>query len=240
MKIALILPCYNESENLFRIKKELSELEHLTKDINLQLIIVNNGSTDNSKDILESEDFLKSSIKSINVKNNIGYGHGIKEGISKTSADIYAWAHGDLQTPLRDIVACLLFSLEKRHHIVAGKRLTSGLQKLQSKVFDLITSLCIGFKASDVNAQPKIFPLQYRNFFISENSPNDFAMDIYYFKVFNDLNKDILRNDVLFEDRASGEAKGGQGSLISRFILLIKMSNFALKIRKIKLGNHKT
>ena len=65
-------------------------------------------------------------------------------------------------------------------------------------------------------------------------------MDIYYFKVFNDLNKDILRNHVLFEDRASGEAKGGQGSLISRFILLIKMSNFALKIRKIKLGNHKT
>ena len=240
MKIALILPCFNESENLFKIKKEFSELEHIIQNINLQLIIVNNGSTDNSRDILESEAFVKSSIKSITVNHNIGYGHGIKEGIKNTKADIYAWAHGDLQTPLRDIIDCLLLSLEKKYYVVAGKRLTSGLQKIQSKVFDTVASLCIGFKAYDLNAQPKIFPSKYKNFFLLENSPDDFAIDMYYFKVFNDLNKDILRKDVLFEERASGEAKGGQGSLISRLILLIKMSNSALKIRMVKLGHHKT
>ncbi len=241
MKIVLILPCYNESENLFKIKKELSELEYLIKNVNFQLIIVNNGSTDNSEDILKSEAFLNSSIRSINVKHNIGYGHGIKEGIRNTKADIYAWAHGDLQTPLRDIINCLFLSIEKKYYIVAGKRLTSGLQKVQSKIFDSITSLCMGFKAYDLNAQPKIFPMEYRNIFLSENSPDDFAMDMYYFKVFNYLNKDILRKDVSFEDRSSGEAKGGgQGSLVSRFILLIKMSKSALKIRKMKFGNYKT
>ena len=124
MKVALILPCYNEGKNLNRIAKEFLELEYLIKNINFELVIVNNGSTDNSSDILKSEEFLERSIKLINITHNIGYGHGIKEGIKNTKADIYAWAHGDLQTPLGDIISCLIFSVEKKYQIVAGKRLT--------------------------------------------------------------------------------------------------------------------
>ena len=114
MKVALILPCYNEGKNLNRIAKEFLELEYLIKNINFELVIVNNGSTDNSSDILKSKDFLNSSIKLINLTDNIGYGHGIKEGIKNIKADLYAWAHGDLQTPLKDIISCLIFSLEKK------------------------------------------------------------------------------------------------------------------------------
>ena len=41
-----------------------------------------------SSDILKSKDFLNSSIKLINLTDNIGYGHGIKEGIKNIKADL--------------------------------------------------------------------------------------------------------------------------------------------------------
>ena len=81
MKITLILPCYNEGKNLNKIAKDFSELKHLIKNINFELVIVNNGSTDNSSDILKSEEFLERSSKLINITHNIGYGHGIKKAL---------------------------------------------------------------------------------------------------------------------------------------------------------------
>ena len=240
MKIALILPCYNESENLYKIEKEFIKSKKLLGNIDFKLLIVNNGSTDNTKNILNNEIFSKKSIKIINLKKNIGYGHGIKQGIKSVNADIYAWAHGDLQTPFIDIISCLLCALKDNHKIVAGKRLTKGIQKNQSKLFDDIISLCLNLKAHDINAQPKIFPSEYKKYFLLQECPNNFALDMYYFKVFNNLNKSILRYEVKFEDRINGGAKGGQGSIITRILLLIKMSLSALKIRKINFANNKT
>ena len=91
---------------------------------------------------------------------------------------------------IKDIISFNIFS-RKKYHIVAGKRLTNGLQKLQSRLFDFITSLCIGFNASDINAQPKIFPSKYKDYFLLDESPDDFALDMYYFKIFNDLKEHI-------------------------------------------------
>ena len=71
-------------------------------------------------------------------------------------------------------------------------------------------SLCIGFNASDINAQPKIFSSKYRDFFIKRYL-DDFALDMYYFKVFNDLKQNVERKAVLSEDRTAGFRKG-QGS----------------------------
>lgn len=238
MKVALILPCYNESKNLLKIRHDFLIHKKIKKNLALNLIIVNNGSTDDTHKVLLEQKFSHKNIFIINIKKNKGYGYGIKEAIKNVKSDIYLWAHGDLQTPMIDIIYSLKQALQTKSKIAAAHRLTTGFQKFQSRVFDFIISMTLGFEAYDINAQPKIFPSKYKNFFTSSYCPDDFALDMYFFKVFHDLNDDISRFEVKFEDRTEGEAKGGQSSIMYRLFLLFKMCRSALKIRKQKLVNN--
>lgn len=238
MKVVLILPCYNESKNLLKIRDEFLNHKKIKSKTALNLIIVNNGSTDDTDEILLEQKFYHKNISILKIKENKGYGHGIKEAIKKVESDIYIWAHGDLQTPMIDIISSLKLALETKSKIAAGSRLTGGFQKFQSRTFDCIISATLGFQAYDINAQPKIFPSKFKKFFTSSSCPNDFALDMYFFKVFNDLNENIYRFEVKFEDRIEGEAKGGQSSIMTRLFLLFKMCRSALKLRRQKLVNN--
>ena len=77
MKVTIIIPCYNEELNIpFLIKKSGKVYN---KNNNIKFILVNNGSTDGSKNVLNVN--KKSFIKIINLRNNNGYGNGIIAGI---------------------------------------------------------------------------------------------------------------------------------------------------------------
>ena len=49
-------------------------------------------------------DDRKKFVKLLRIKKNIGYGHGIMEGVRYASGDIISWTHADLQTDLIDIL----------------------------------------------------------------------------------------------------------------------------------------
>ncbi len=238
MKVALILPCFNEGNNLQKIRKDFLSSLNILKNIKVELVIVNNGSTDSSKKILSEKKYSDPKIIIVNVSKNIGYGHGIKEGIKSIDADIYSWAHGDLQTPMIDILSSISVAVESKVLVLAGQRDTKGKQKIQSRIFDFVISTILGFWAYDINAQPKIFHKKFKNHFLGLNSPDDFALDMFFFKVFNFKKIKIFRNLVKFEDRTEGIAKGGQGNILSRVALLKKMCSFAIKLRNMKFADH--
>ena len=77
VKVSLIILCYNEEKNLKKIISQSIKL--LKKNSNLEILIVENGSIDNSKNILL--EIKEKKIKFIFVKKNQGYGFGIKSGI---------------------------------------------------------------------------------------------------------------------------------------------------------------
>ena len=68
--------------------------------------MVDNGSTDNSKDIF-AEELLKPEndfARLVIVEKNRGYGFGIMQGVFAAKADIIAWTHADMQTDPQDVV----------------------------------------------------------------------------------------------------------------------------------------
>ena len=99
IKYSLVIPCFNELENIRVIINRLTQLEF--KD-NFELIIVNNGSTDKTHKyvscLIDSHEFLKY----IHIEKNIGYGHGIIEGLKSAEGEIIGWTHADLQTDICD------------------------------------------------------------------------------------------------------------------------------------------
>ena len=77
--ISLIIPCYNEEENLDKLLNKLDFLKEFD-DEKIEIIIVNNGSNDNSHEILKNELYLKNKISILNIQKNKGYGDGIHQG----------------------------------------------------------------------------------------------------------------------------------------------------------------
>ena len=99
MKLSIILICYNEALSLKKIVDK--SLNIIANDV--EIIFVDNGSTDNTYEIL-SQMRLPKNFKIVRVIKNIGYGNGILKGLAHSSGEIIAWTHADLQTDISDVI----------------------------------------------------------------------------------------------------------------------------------------
>lgn len=230
MKLSVVIPCYNEEKNIPLI---LSEFHEAVKRNDVELIIVNNGSRDNSKkvliDLLPSYSFAKS----VEIEVNQGYGFGILTGLKEAKGEYIGWAHGDLQTPLAGI-SKVLEIIEKAGNpkkiYVKGRRkgrpLFDAFFTFGMSIFE---SLFFGELLYDINAQPNIF---HRNFFESWlNPPYDFSLDLYAFYLAKKQDIPIVRFPTLFPKRIHGESHWNK-NLYSKWEFIKRTIDFSQKIKK--------
>ena len=97
-KLSVVVPVYNEEDNLFQLHKELNtSLREITS--NFEIIYVNDGSTDNSLSKLKA---LNNST-TINLQRNYGQAVALDAGFKNTSGDYIISIDGDLQNDPSDI-----------------------------------------------------------------------------------------------------------------------------------------
>ena len=127
--------------------------------------------------------------KLIRIEKNIGYGHGIMEGVRYSSGDVIAWTHADMQTDLLDVLEAYKTFINHPDYpncILKGRRV--GREKIDgffTAGMSLISSIMLKARLSDVNAQPKMF---HKNFLEKINDPpNDFSL-VSDEKLFSGLN----------------------------------------------------
>ena len=101
MKFSLIIPCYNEAANLPLL---LNRCKRLAQRSDIEIILVDNGSTDNSREILSNLLPLYSNFRSVHVEQNKGYGFGILTGLRAAKGAILGWTHADMQTDPQDVL----------------------------------------------------------------------------------------------------------------------------------------
>ena len=83
--LSIIIPCYNEEKRIIKSVNKITEYINLKK-LDTELIFINDGSTDKTKEVLSNLRNIFSSdkfviIKIVSCKNNYGKGHAIKRGI---------------------------------------------------------------------------------------------------------------------------------------------------------------
>lgn len=231
--LSLVIPCYNEEKNLnCLLKKVKGVLE--TSQFNLQVILVNNGSIDNTSKILKAfrNNNLKLNLKILNLMPNLGYGGGILEGLKIADGKILSWTHADLQTDINDIK--LAYNNYKTHMKQNIKTIIKGKRK-RRKILDVIfTKLMTYFIFAisgkfydDINAQPKLFSREIYNDFVKP--PKDFLLDFYLLTKAVEKNYKIKTFDVFFKKRLHGEAKGG-GTILGKIKLSFKSIKYILKL----------
>ena len=122
MQYSIIIPCYNEEESIITLVNKLNEIYEKKK---IQIILVNNGSSDNTLNVLKNEAKKYSYIKVVDVKVNQGYGYGIMKGLENADGEFVGWIHADLQLDPNNLlrVFSILESEKNRNSIfIKGKR----------------------------------------------------------------------------------------------------------------------
>lgn len=116
-----IIPVFNEERTILNI---LKQLKSANLSSNLEIIVVNDGSTDNSLKILEKNRDLYS--KLINLKKNCGKGKAVIEGLKNSSGDYILIQDADLEYSPFDLKKFVKKIQEKNYDIVMGSRFTSS------------------------------------------------------------------------------------------------------------------
>jgi glycosyltransferase involved in cell wall biosynthesis len=201
-KLSLVIPCYNESESIPELLKSCNEAFD-GKDV--EVVIVDNGSTDNTQEVISKLLDKYKFVTLVSVQKNIGYGHGIVQGLKQASGEILGWTHADLQTNPVDAIKGLNFFNNKTNTFVKGKRYGRPiLDTLFTIGMSFFETLLMKTLMWDINAQPTLF---HRSFFDSwKNPPDDFSLDLFVYFMAKKEDLNIKRFPVLFSDRKYGES----------------------------------
>jgi glycosyltransferase involved in cell wall biosynthesis len=202
MKFSLIIPCYNESKSLPQL---LERCTPLIQKGNIEVILVDNGSHDETATVINTLLPQYPGCRSIRVEQNQGYGFGITCGLSAASGDILGWTHADLQTDPADILQGIaLFEQFGTNTLVKGKRYGRPLSDaLFTAGMSLFETILFRRAFWDINAQPNLFP---RNFFEGWVSiaPKDFSLDLFVYFMAQKKGLAIKRFPVKFGKRVFG------------------------------------
>lgn len=120
-KLSIIIPVYNESVYIIRCLENISQTK--ISNWEKEIIIINDGSTDNSLDLIKSFGQKHSKIKIISSSTNEGKGAAIKKGFQKATGEIVIIHDADLEYDPSDYLAILSEFKNKETNVVYGSRI---------------------------------------------------------------------------------------------------------------------
>ena len=150
--ISIVIPSYNESQNINEIYRRTIEIIKKLNVKKYELIFVENGSKDNSLELLKKINSENKSVKVISLSRNFGYQSAIAVGLKYSENDYVCVMDGDLQDP-PEIISKFVDKIKGGYDVVYGirnKRKASFLNKIFYNLFYEIYS-----KLSEINVPKK-------------------------------------------------------------------------------------
>lgn len=179
MKISVIIPFLNEAENIDNLAHKLSEFAEFETRFALEVIFVNDGSTDNSKIKIVNQSFKNFQSKLISFSKNFGSHAALRAGILNASGDYVTFMYADLQDPIHLISEMYTKMFENAKEIVWATRKSTNNGMLETRFSKLYASLMQKFVSSD-------YP------------ENGFDIVMFSSKISIELNKNIEANSSIF------------------------------------------
>lgn len=172
MKLSVIVPVYNERETVREILERVRAV-----GVEKEIIVVDDGSTDGTRDILREEEG-RGDVRVIYHPQNRGKGAAIRTGLEHATGDVVLIQDADLEYDPRDYPRLLQPILEGRAEVVYGSRFRGRCESmlfwhaLGNKLLTLATNLIYGAALSDMETCYKVFkaeviksiPLRARRF----------------------------------------------------------------------------
>lgn len=204
--LSLVIPLYNEAANAQKVAKEL--IEELSKEyISYELVLVNNGSKDNTGHILSKLAKSNPEIKIVTVPVNQGYGWGVINGLRWASGDYLGFMGGDGQIEPGDVSKVFKGMVEGKYQLCKAKRCQredGNIRKIVSHIFNKLFVYTFKVNVRDINGTPKIMT---RKCYESLNlSSKDWFLDAEVMLKANSLAVPLGEVPVVFRQRQGGSS----------------------------------
>ena len=177
-KISVIIPFLNEAGNIPALCSGLNTYFQSATNFSAEVIFVNDGSSDNSNELLRNEKHNSYEAKLITLSKNFGSHAALRAGIMHATGDLTTFIYADLQDPLE---------------------LISRLFQLQSSGFDIVWATR---NNSQISLSEKLFSRLYafmmQKFAIKSFPENGFDIVMFNEKIRHELNATIEANSSVF------------------------------------------
>ena len=163
--ISIIIPVFNESESIgFLLNEVISVME--SNKFNFELIVVNDGSKDNTHEVLKNLTLKIRELSVISLRKNYGQTAAMSAGFDKSEGDIVITLDGDLQNDPNDIPK-LISEINNGYDLICGWRFDRKdkllNRKIPSKIANKLIAHVTGLRLHDYGCSLKAFKKEIIN-----------------------------------------------------------------------------
>ena len=140
MLISIVIPIYNEEKSIKAILLKIKKIQDFKKEV----ILVDDGSTDKTKQIIKNK-CTGLYHKKIFLKKNFGKGYALRQGFKKVRGSIVIVQDADLEYNPKDYLKLICPIVNSTADIVYGSRVLLGAKRLRPKSIDTIIRMLANY-----------------------------------------------------------------------------------------------
>jgi glycosyltransferase involved in cell wall biosynthesis len=159
MDVSIVVPLYNEDESLPELCEWIDRVVH-ENDLSYEIILIDDGSTDDSWQVVEKLSSQNHHIKGIRFRRNYGKSAALNEGFKAAKGDVVITMDADLQDSPDEIPGLRNMIVDEGYDLVSGwkkKRYDPISKTIPTKFFNNVTSRTSGIKLHDFNCGLKAY-----------------------------------------------------------------------------------
>lgn len=159
LDLSLVIPLFNEEESLPELADWISRVMDREK-LSYEIVFVNDGSTDNSWQVIQELSAKNQNIKAISFRKNQGKSAGLNQGFKAAKGDIVVTMDADLQDSPEELPEMRRMILEEGYDLVSGwkqKRYDPLTKTIPTKLFNAATRRISKIKLNDFNCGLKAY-----------------------------------------------------------------------------------
>ena len=161
-KLSVIVPCYNEKNSISEI---INQVKNVDIPLEKEIIIVDDFSTDGTREILKKLQKSEQGIKILFSEKNMGKGYSLRNGFTHSTGDIIIIQDADLEYDPNEYAVLLKPILDNEADVVYGSRFKVDYvdkfsflsHYLGNKLLTTISNQFTGLKLTDVETCYKMF-----------------------------------------------------------------------------------
>ena len=160
MNLSIVIPIYNEAENIRLLHQSIQDALRDIQDLDWEVVYVDDGSSDNSIQVLEELATNDENICLIELRRNFGQTAAIAAGLDYAQGDIIVLMDADMQNDPHDI-PMMLEKINQGYDLVSGWRInrqdTFITRTLPSRIANWIISTVTGVHLHDYGCTLKAY-----------------------------------------------------------------------------------
>ncbi len=159
MDLSVIVPLFNEEESIGELSAWISKVT-ASNGLTYEVIFVDDGSNDDSWNIIEKMSIENPSVKGLKFRRNYGKSAALSEGFQMAKGDVVITMDADLQDSPEEIPGLVNMIKEDGFELVSGwkkKRYDPFVKRVTSKFFNWVTKKLSGIDLHDFNCGLKAY-----------------------------------------------------------------------------------